>query len=82
MNVRNREVSKNQYSYGISHFHLQHRQLNGEDLEGLTLQDLQRLEELLKRSLTSVSKVKVCAPYMLSIGALGSILTRGIKSRT
>ncbi|KAL2343835.1 hypothetical protein Fmac_005120 [Flemingia macrophylla] len=34
------------------------RQLNGEDLQGLTLQELQKLEEILKRGLTSVSKVK------------------------
>ncbi|KAK7363078.1 hypothetical protein VNO77_05207 [Canavalia gladiata] len=34
------------------------RQLNGEDLQGLTLQELQKLEELLKRGLTNVSKVK------------------------
>ncbi|KAK7400367.1 hypothetical protein VNO78_11573 [Psophocarpus tetragonolobus] len=33
-------------------------QLNGEDLQGLTLQDLQKLEEHLKRGLTNVSKVK------------------------
>ncbi|TKY59459.1 MADS-box protein SVP [Spatholobus suberectus] len=34
------------------------RQVNGEDLQGLTLQELQKLEELLKRGLTNVSKVK------------------------
>lgn len=34
------------------------RQLNGEDLHGLTLQELQKMEELLKRGLTNVSKVK------------------------
>ncbi|KAG4400984.1 hypothetical protein GLYMA_07G181600v4 [Glycine max] len=34
------------------------RQMNGEDLQGLTLQELQKLEEHLKRSLTNVSKVK------------------------
>ncbi|XP_061358337.1 MADS-box protein AGL24-like isoform X2 [Gastrolobium bilobum] len=34
------------------------RQLNGEDLQGLTLQELQKLEELLKRGLTCVSKAK------------------------
>lgn len=38
--------------------------MNGEDLQGLTLQELQKLEEHLKRSLTNVSKVKVCALYM------------------
>eukprot|EP00256_Glycine_max_P070486 XP_025985081.1 MADS-box protein SVP isoform X2 [Glycine max] len=32
------------------------RQMNGEDLQGLTLQELQKLEEHLKRSLTNVSK--------------------------
>ncbi|XP_057419916.1 MADS-box protein AGL24-like isoform X2 [Lotus japonicus] len=34
------------------------RQLNGEDLQGLTLHQLQKLEEVLKRSLASVSRVK------------------------
>ncbi|XP_027348665.1 MADS-box protein AGL24-like [Abrus precatorius] len=34
------------------------RQMNGEDLQGLTLQELQKLEELLKRGLTNISKVK------------------------
>ncbi|WVZ23130.1 hypothetical protein V8G54_001674 [Vigna mungo] len=34
------------------------RQLNGEDLQGLTLQELQKIEENLKRGLTNVSKVK------------------------
>ncbi|CAJ1936132.1 unnamed protein product [Sphenostylis stenocarpa] len=37
------------------------RQLHGEDLQGLTLQELQKIEEHLKRGLTSVSRVKVCA---------------------
>jgi len=39
----------------------QHRQLNGEDLQGLTLQELQKIEEHLKRGLSNVSKQKVCA---------------------
>lgn len=34
------------------------RQLNGEDLQELTVQELQKLEVLLKRSLSSVSKIK------------------------
>ncbi|KAK7319484.1 hypothetical protein RJT34_04205 [Clitoria ternatea] len=34
------------------------RQLNGEDLHGLTLQELQKLEEVLKRGLANVSKIK------------------------
>nr|KYP61184.1 MADS-box protein JOINTLESS [Cajanus cajan] len=34
------------------------KQLYGEDLQGLTLQELQKLEELLKRGLTNVSKLK------------------------
>lgn len=34
------------------------RHLNGEDLQGLTLQELQKIEEHLKRGLTNVSKVK------------------------
>jgi len=39
----------------------QHRQLNGEDLQGLTLQELQKIEEHLKRGLSNVSKLKVYA---------------------
>ncbi|KAG4999490.1 hypothetical protein JHK87_020562 [Glycine soja] len=34
------------------------RQMNGEDLQGLTLQELHKLEEHLKRGLINVSKVK------------------------
>nr|XP_007159144.1 hypothetical protein PHAVU_002G212500g [Phaseolus vulgaris]ESW31138.1 hypothetical protein PHAVU_002G212500g [Phaseolus vulgaris] len=34
------------------------RQLNGEDLQGLTLQELQKIEEHLKRGLSNVSKLK------------------------
>lgn len=34
------------------------RQLNGEDLQELTVEELQKLEALLKRSLSSVSKIK------------------------
>ncbi|CAL0314004.1 unnamed protein product [Lupinus luteus] len=35
------------------------RQLNGQELHGLTLQELQRLEELLNIGLINVSKLKV-----------------------
>jgi hypothetical protein len=46
-------------------FQLQHRHLNGENLQELTVQELQKLEAILKRSLSSVSKIKVCAPTLI-----------------
>ncbi|KAJ1387015.1 hypothetical protein SESBI_40329 [Sesbania bispinosa] len=45
------------------------RQLKGEELQGLTLQELQKLEELLKRGLSSVSKAKD-EKFMQDISAL------------
>jgi len=36
-----------------------HRQLNGEELQGLTLRELQKLEERLDSSLNRVYKAKV-----------------------
>lgn len=38
---------------------LYHSQLNGQELNGLTLEELQKLEEQLKRGVTNVSKAKV-----------------------